>query len=79
MVMDVIINKEYIMKIQFPISYQEFRENYFEKKPLLMKGAISQKDLLSWKSINEILPRCDLISEDAIKVMHKGKRAHKKD
>ncbi|AWW68616.1 hypothetical protein C4O89_04320 [Mannheimia haemolytica] len=67
------------MKIQFPISYQEFRESYFEKKPLLMKGAISQKDLLSWKSINEILPRCDLISEDAIKVMHKGKRAHKKD
>ncbi|AGQ25071.1 hypothetical protein DNAOFDDG_02226 [Mannheimia haemolytica] len=28
------------MKIQFPISYQEFRESYSEKQPLLMKGAI---------------------------------------
>ncbi|RGE48812.1 hypothetical protein MHD_02375 [Mannheimia granulomatis] len=67
------------MKIQFPISYQEFRENYFEKQPLLMKGAIKQQDLLSWKAINEVLPRCDLLSEDAIKVMYKGKRVPKKD
>ncbi|EPZ01112.1 cupin domain-containing protein, partial [Mannheimia haemolytica] len=51
----------------------------FEKKPLLMKGAISQKDLLSWKAINEVLPRCNLLSEDAIKVMYKGKRVPKKD
>lgn len=67
------------MKIQFPISYQEFRENYFEKQPLLMKGAIDPQDLLSWKAINEVLPRCDLLSEDAIKVMYKGKRVPKKD
>ncbi|MFA9489469.1 MULTISPECIES: hypothetical protein [unclassified Mannheimia] len=59
------------MKIQFPISYQEFRENYFEKQPLLMKGAIDPQDLLSWRAINEVLLRCDLLSEDAIKVMYK--------
>lgn len=65
------------MKINFPISYQEFIANYFEKKPLLMKGAVSHSDLLSWKEINEILPRCNLISEDEIKIMYKGQKLDK--
>lgn len=65
------------MKINFSISYQKFIEQYFEKKPLLMKGAVSHQDLLSWKEINEVLPRCDLISEDAIKLMYKGQKLEK--
>ncbi|SUT94915.1 cupin domain-containing protein [Actinobacillus lignieresii] len=65
------------MKIHFPISYQEFIDNYFEKKPLLMKNAVNQNELLSWKDINEILPRCNLISEDAVKLMYQGKRLNK--
>ncbi len=65
------------MKIHFPISYAEFIEHYFEKKPLLMKGALDKQDLLSWNSINEVLPRCDLLSEDAIKLMYKGQKLDK--
>ncbi|SUT99836.1 Cupin superfamily protein [Actinobacillus lignieresii] len=65
------------MKIHFPISYQEFIDNYFEKKPLLMKNAVNQNELLSWKDINEILPRCNLISEDAVKLMYQGKKLNK--
>lgn len=65
------------MKINFPVSYEEFIEHYFEKKPLLMKGALNKQDFLSWNAINEILPRCDLLSENAIKLMYKGQKLDK--
>lgn len=66
-----------MMKINFSVSYEEFIEQYFEKKPLLMKGALNKQDFLSWNAINEILPRCDLLSENAIKLMYKGQKLDK--
>lgn len=46
--------------------------NFLKKKPLVIKGAIRNKDLLSWNEINEIFPHCKLIGEEEIKV--KGKK-----
>lgn len=65
------------MQIHFPISEKEFRSNFFEKKPLLMKNAVKKENLLSWNEINQIFPRCNLISEDDIKVMYRGEKLPK--
>ncbi|STO63643.1 Cupin superfamily protein [Haemophilus parahaemolyticus] len=67
------------MSINFSIGYQEFFNEFFEKKPLLIKDAISYGELLSWEKINEVLPRCNIISEDAIKLMYKGQKLGKKN
>ncbi|WP_204319133.1 cupin domain-containing protein [Pelistega ratti] len=50
------------MLINIPVSVKQFREEYFEQKPFLIKNAVKKENLLSWKHINEILPRCNLIS-----------------
>ncbi|WP_252188156.1 cupin domain-containing protein [Actinobacillus pleuropneumoniae] len=63
--------------INFSLSYEKFKYEFFEKKPLVIKGAIRNKDLLSWNEINEIFPRCKLIGEEEIKVMYKGKKVPK--
>lgn len=65
------------MQIHFSISEKEFRSNFFEKKPLLMKNAVKKENLLSWNEINQIFPRCNLISEDDIKVMYRGEKLPK--
>lgn len=57
---------------------KSFFNEFFEKKPLLIKDAISYGELLFWEKINEVLPRCNIISEDAIKLMYKGQKLGKK-
>lgn len=66
------------MKINFSVPYQDFLDNFFEKKPLLMKNAINYEELISWEEINSMLPRCNLISDDSIKLMYNGKKLDKK-
>lgn len=51
------------MKVTLPISPAEFSEYYQEKKPLLMRQAISTS-YFSWKDANEIFDRSDVASED---------------
>ncbi|WP_419843945.1 cupin domain-containing protein [Actinobacillus pleuropneumoniae] len=65
------------MKINIPYTSEEFKKNFFEKKPFVIKGGINDSNRLSWKHINELLPRCNLVSEDAIKLMYKGKKLSK--
>ncbi|WP_159991644.1 cupin domain-containing protein [Pelistega ratti] len=65
------------MLINIPVSVKQFREEYFEQKPFLIKNAVKKENLLSWKHINEILPRCNLISESKIKLMYQGNKLAK--
>lgn len=47
----------------FNISTDDFLEAYQGKKPLLMRGAVSTKDV-SWRDVNEIVARRDVASDD---------------
>ncbi|WP_095078423.1 JmjC domain-containing protein [Pseudomonas sp. Irchel s3h17] len=51
------------MNIAFNISFCDFIEQYQEKKPLLLKGAVS-KNQFSWQDVNEIFDSCDVASDD---------------
>jgi len=51
------------MNISFNIPANEFLEQYQEKKPLLMKGAVSSNDF-SWRDANEIFERSNVASND---------------
>lgn len=45
------------------ISTDDFLEAYQEKKPLLMRGAVSTEGI-SWRDVNEIVARSDVASDD---------------
>lgn len=62
----------YVMSIKFSVSTNEFIERYQEKKPLLMKGAVSA-DIFSWRDANEIFERCDVSAND-LKLSYEGIR-----
>ncbi|MDC5008228.1 cupin domain-containing protein [Acinetobacter baumannii] len=51
------------MLIDFKMSYAEFRDNYQEKKPVVIKNAL-KKNNITWSDINDILGRCDASSRD---------------
>lgn len=51
------------MSIAFNISSCDFIEQYQEKKPLLLKGAVSTGQF-SWQDANEIFDRSDVASDD---------------
>ncbi|MCY1268882.1 Cupin superfamily protein [compost metagenome] len=51
------------MNIALDISFPEFFGQYQEKKPLLVKGAVSI-DHFSWHDANEIFDRADVASND---------------
>lgn len=60
------------MSINFQISKPEFLEQYQEKKPLLLKGAVNVKSF-SWQDANEIYERSDVASHD-FKLAYEGIR-----
>lgn len=51
------------MAIAFNIPAEKFKEKYQEKKPLLIKQAVS-KTFVSWKEANEVYTHSDAVSED---------------
>lgn len=51
------------MSIAFNIPFCDFSENYQEKKPLLIKDAVS-KNYFTWKEANEVFNNSDVASED---------------
>lgn len=60
------------MCIDFQISKPDFLSNYQEKKPLLIRNAVSP-DLFAWKDANEIFERCDVASP-SFKLSYEGIR-----
>lgn len=51
------------MKIDLKLSREEFLKFHCEKRPLLVRNAISVRDF-SWRNANEIFDRDDVLSED---------------
>ncbi len=51
------------MDIKFNISPSCFLEKYQEKRPLLLKGAVTA-GLFSWQDVNEVIERSDVASND---------------
>jgi ribosomal protein L16 Arg81 hydroxylase len=51
------------MSIDFAICASDFATLYQEKKPLLMKGAVSAQPV-SWRDVNQIFERSDVLSQD---------------
>ncbi|WP_263288941.1 MULTISPECIES: cupin domain-containing protein [unclassified Pseudomonas] len=51
------------MSIAFNMPFGDFFEHYQEKKPLLLKGAVSEIEF-SWKDVNDIYSNSDAASND---------------
>ncbi|AJY17409.1 MULTISPECIES: JmjC domain-containing protein [Burkholderia] len=51
------------MSISFSVSPKDFALDYQEKRPLLMKGAVSLRNF-SWRDVNEIFERSNVASDD---------------
>lgn len=51
------------MSIKFNMSFDDFFENHQEKKPLLIKEALSNNEF-SWNDVNEIFDNSDVSSND---------------
>ncbi|WP_082720373.1 JmjC domain-containing protein [Burkholderia sp. MSMB1835] len=60
------------MSIQFSIEPSLFKNQYQEKKPLLMRSAASIENF-SWRDVNEFFSRCDVESKD-FKISYNGIR-----
>jgi len=60
------------MSIKFSIEPSVFDEQYQEKKPVLMRRAASTEHF-SWRDVNEIFERSDVISKD-FKLSYNGIR-----
>ncbi len=60
------------MNINFNVSASDFIKNYQEKKPLLIKGAVSA-DSFNWEDVNGIYDRSDVASND-FKLSYEGVR-----
>ncbi|MCG8296448.1 JmjC domain-containing protein [Pseudomonas entomophila] len=51
------------MKIEFAVGTTEFAERYQEKRPILLKKAVSPY-MFSWRDVNAIYERSDVASDD---------------
>lgn len=60
------------MPINFSISSHDFRNNYQERKPFLMPGALPV-DAVTWRDVNGIVERANVASDD-FKISYDGIR-----